>query len=83
MVGVLDPLLGHLAGIELGKAAVEARVAVDDLECVVVHNLDLVVLRDIGEAHVLAVPLELAVQAVEASQAYGNHAHIDHLGEGA
>ena len=59
-----DPFVGHFCRVEFGKAAVETGIAVYHFEIVYRHDLYFVRRRDIREAHVLTVPLQLAVQSL-------------------
>ena len=76
-----DPFFRHLLGVEFGIAAVETRVAVDNLEVVVVDNPDLVGCGDIGEAHGFSVPLQFTMKSGRTGQAYSKDSHVYHLGE--
>ena len=82
VVGMLNPFLCHLTSIEIGKTTVETWITVYHAECIVVDNLNLIVLRNIGETHVLAVPLKFPMEAIKTSQTNGYDTHVDHFSEG-
>ena len=75
----LDETCSELAGVDrVGVLVLECRVTVVDREAVLLENPDRGIGREVGEFHLLAVPVERLVEGLEP---YGCYAKVDHLAE--
>ena len=78
-VVVFDHLAHELLCVDrIGVCLVECGVAVLDREAILNHNLQCLVVADVGELHILAVPLQNLVQALQANS---QNTHYNHLVE--
>ena len=80
-VVVFDHLAHELLCVDgVGIGLIECGVAIVDREAILNHNLQRLVVADVGELHILAVPLQNLMQTLQANSQY---THYDHLVEGA